>query len=82
LSLETTGFVHACQAHQLSSTLERFYGDLPREALRLLAIDPDRLAQAGVEVRWEPAPESGEPFPHLYGGLPLEAVLWSEVPGR
>jgi glutathione S-transferase len=82
LSLEAAGFVHACQAHQIASTLERFYGDLPKDALRLLAIDPDRLAQAGVEVRWEAAPESGEPFPHLYGGLPLEAVLWSEVPGR
>jgi glutathione S-transferase len=82
LSLETVGFVHASAAHQIGPTLRRFYGDLPAEALRLLALDPGRLASAGVEVRWEPAPESGELFPHLYAGLPLEAVLWSEVPGR
>lgn len=82
LSLETVGFVHASAAHQITPTLQRFYGDLPAEKLRLLALDPQRLAQAGVEVRWEPAPATGELFPHLYGGLPLEAVLWSEVPGR
>ena len=40
----------------------------------LLHIDPERLAAAGVPVRLEPAPESGELFPHLYGPLPLEAV--------
>jgi glutathione S-transferase len=26
----------------------------------------------------EPAPESGELFPHLYGALPLEAVLLAQ----
>jgi uncharacterized protein (DUF952 family) len=26
----------------------------------------------------EPAPQSGELFPHLYPYLPLEAVIWSE----
>ena len=74
--------MHASAAHQIGPTLERFYGDLPATELRLLALDPKRLAQAGVEVIWEPAPGSDELFPHLYGGLPLEAVLWAEVPGR
>ena len=78
LPLRQVGFVHASQSHQVKPTLERFYGDLPAGAVLLLAIDPARLAAAGVEVRLEPAPQSGELFPHLYDALPLEAVLWSE----
>ncbi len=78
LSLRQAGFVHASHAHQVEPTLERFYGDLPAGAVLLLAIDPQRLERAGVEVRLEPAPQSGELFPHLYPALPLQAVLWSE----
>jgi glutathione S-transferase len=78
LPLRQVGFVHASHAHQVEPTLERFYGNLPAGAVLLLAIDPQRLEMAGVEVRLEPAPESGELFPHLYPALPLKAVLWSE----
>ena len=78
LALEQVGFVHACQAHQLAATHQRFYADLPANAVRLLSLDPDRLAQLGVPIRYEPAAESGEMFPHLYGPLPLEAVLLAE----
>ena len=36
-------------------------------------------AGVGVEVREEAAPDSGELFPHLYGGpLPCEAVVAAE----
>ena len=78
LPLRQVGFVHASQAHQVRPTLHRFYADLPVGAVLLLAIDPARLEAAGVEVRLEPAPESGELFPHLYSSLPLQAVIWSE----
>jgi uncharacterized protein (DUF952 family) len=78
LALEQVGFVHACQAHQLAATHQRFYADLPASAVRLLSIDPERLARHGVPIRYEPAAESGELFPHLYGALPLEAVLLAE----
>jgi uncharacterized protein (DUF952 family) len=44
----------------------------------LLTLDPQRLAAAGLALRWEPAPGSGELFPHLYGALPVEAVLLAE----
>ena len=43
----------------------------------LLTIDPQRLAAAGLEVRFEQA-GGGEPFPHLYGPLPPGAVLRAE----
>lgn len=78
LALEQVGFVHACQAHQLAATHQRFYADLPAASVRLLSIDPDRLAQHGVPVRFEPAPDTGELFPHLYGALPVQAVLLAE----
>ena len=77
-SLEEVGFLHASYAHQIGATYARFYADLPAGAVRLLTLDPARLAAAGLAVLEEPAPESGELFPHLYGALPLEAVLREE----
>ncbi len=76
LALEQVGFIHASGADQLEGTWRRFYADAG--AAVLLHIDPQPLADAGVAVRWEPAPESGELFPHLYGPLPLEAVCLAE----
>jgi glutathione S-transferase len=75
-SLEQVGFIHASGADQVEATWQRFYADAGDVVL--LSIDPQRLAAAGVAVRLEPAPESGELFPHLYGALPLEAVLLAE----
>ena len=76
LSLEQVGFIHASTAGQLPATFQRFYADAA--AVLLLTIDPLRLTRAGVEVRWESAPQGGELFPHLYGPLPLEAVVMAE----
>jgi glutathione S-transferase len=77
-SLEAVGFVHLCYAHQLPATYGRFYADLPAGEVLLLSIDPERLAEAGLTVRPEAAPESSELFPHLYGPLPLAAVVLVE----
>lgn len=78
MDLEQVGFIHASYADQIAGTHARFYADLPARSLRLLTLDPARLAAAGVAVIAEPAPESGERFPHLYGALPIEAVLRDE----
>ena len=75
-SLEQVGFIHASYAHQLEGTHQRFYADV--SDLRLLVIDPTRLAAHGIAVRPEAAPGSGELFPHLYGPLPLDAVCLVE----
>jgi glutathione S-transferase len=77
-SLEEVGFIHLSAAHQVEATAQRFYGDLPPGEVILLTIDPQRLASAGLELRTEPAPGTGELFPHLYGALPLEAVLLAQ----
>ena len=76
-SLEEVGFIHLSSAHQVPATAIRFYADLPAAEVLLLTIDPQLLAAAGLEVRFELA-DGGEPFPHLYGPLPLEAVLRAE----
>jgi glutathione S-transferase len=77
-SLEEVGFIHLSAAHQVEATAQRFYGDLPPEEVIVLSIDPTRLSAAGVALRHEPAPGTGELFPHLYGALPLEAVLLTQ----
>jgi glutathione S-transferase len=75
-SLQEVGFLHASWSHQVEATWQRFYGDGPE--LRLLVIDPARLAAVGIPVHEEPAPGSGEGFPHIYGALPMEAVLLAQ----
>jgi len=72
--LNDVGFIHLSEAHQVPATATRFYNDCPSGAVTLLVLDRERL---GAEVRYEPAPDSGELFPHLYGALPLQAVVWS-----
>ncbi len=67
-SLAREGFIHLSTEAQWQKTAARFFAG--RTGLVLLAIDPER---AGAEVRFEPA--DGELFPHLYGPLPLAAVL-------
>lgn len=57
------GYVHLSTREQLMKTLEKHFAGQP--AVRLLAIDGDRLGEA---LRWEPARE-GALFPHLYGRL-------------
>jgi glutathione S-transferase len=77
LSIEQVGYLHASHGDQIAATFERFYADAG--PVRLLSIDPERLAAAGLEVKEEAAPDSGELFPHVYGGpLPCEAVVAAE----
>ncbi len=72
-SLQEVGFIHASGADQVEGTYGRFYADAGE--VLLLTIDPFRLT---APLRWEPAPDSGECFPHIHGPLPLEAVLAAE----
>ncbi len=73
-SLAEEGFIHCSTAAQVVTTAERFYSQ--RDDVLVLEIDPTRL---GVEVRHEDLVGAGEEFPHVYGPLPLAAVV-DEVP--
>jgi glutathione S-transferase len=76
LRLEQVGFLHASYAHQIEATHQHFFVDAG--PLKLLVLDPLQLEARGLPVRAEPAPGSGELFPHVYGALPVEAVLQVE----
>ena len=76
LGLEQAGFVHASHAHQVAGTFRRTYADAGK--VLLLTIDPQRLTEAGIEVREEAPPDGDELFPHIHGPIPLEAVLAAE----
>ena len=78
-SLETVGFVHLSAPEQVHLPAERLFPG--RRDLVLLVVDPGRLTDP---VRWEPGTPSdpeGMRFPHLYGPLPVAAVV-AVVPYR
>ncbi|MFV2039028.1 MAG: DUF952 domain-containing protein [Acidimicrobiales bacterium] len=72
-SLEVEGFIHFSTAEQVPGTSLRYYSDA--RDLLLVGVAVERL---GRELRWEDLVGTGE-FPHLYGPLPLRAVV-SVVP--
>ena len=65
------GFIHFSTAEQTPGTYEKYFSGMP--GLMLAAIDAGAL---GTALKWEPS-RGGALFPHLYGDLPLTAVLWS-----
>ncbi|MFA1546419.1 DUF952 domain-containing protein [Actinomadura chokoriensis] len=70
-TLDEEGFIHcSSDMAQVDGVLARFYGAVPREDLVLLLIDVPRL---DVPVRYEPV--GGDFFPHVYGPIPVSAVI-------
>lgn len=63
------GFIHLSSAAQVPGTLVKHFAGQPD--LLLVAIDAEAL---GAALRWEPS-ASGTLYPHLYGPLPIDAVL-------
>ncbi|HEU5073427.1 MAG TPA: DUF952 domain-containing protein [Polyangiaceae bacterium] len=64
------GYIHLSSKTQLAGTLERhFRGE---RGLVLLRVAPERLPKGAL--RWEAA-RDGQLFPHLYGSLPVSAVV-------
>lgn len=79
-SLATDGFIHASTDEQILPVANRFYRAIPN--LILLKIDSSLLSAV---LRWEaPAHPDGKQtseeesdtlFPHIYGGIDLDAVI-------
>ena len=64
------GFIHFSTLAQLAETLALHYRAQP--GLVLLSVRTAELDP--VKLRWEPA-RNGALFPHLYGALPVSAVV-------
>lgn len=67
------GYIHLSSPAQVAGTLARHFAGAA--ALVLLRID---AAALGERLRWE-ASSGGRLYPHLYGTLPLSAVI-AETP--
>ena len=63
-------FVHCSDRGVVHVTAGKFFHG--QGGLLLLVIDPKLL---GVPVRWEPVADSPLWFPHVYGPIPVEAVV-------
>jgi uncharacterized protein (DUF952 family) len=66
------GFIHFSDSHQVRATAEHYFGG--QDGLVLVAADAARLGEA---LKWEPS-RGGEDFPHLYGDLPMGAIVWTK----
>jgi uncharacterized protein (DUF952 family) len=66
------GFIHFSTAAQVRETAARHFAGAAD--LMLIAVE---AAALGGAVRWEVS-RGGDLFPHLYGPLPLAAVLWAK----
>lgn len=69
-SLGTEGFVHCCEHHQLTAVAKKWFAG--QVDLVVVEIDPERL---DVPVVWEDSYGAGQPFPHVYGTIPMSAVV-------
>lgn len=69
-TLDDVGFIHCSYVHQVATVANAIYRG--ERDLVLLEIDPTRLASP---LKPEPATPGGEPFPHIYGPLNLDAVI-------
>jgi uncharacterized protein (DUF952 family) len=68
------GYIHLSSAAQLQGTIDKHFAG--QHDLWLAAVDLDALSGS---VKWEES-RGGQLFPHLYGALPLDAVIaYSEL---
>lgn len=87
-TLDEVGFIHCSLRHQLPQVARMLYSDCDPADLVVLVIDSERVT---APLRYEP-PEPGvtcaddkdagagavEEFPHIYGPLPVSAVVAEE----
>ena len=69
----TDGFIHLSSAEQVKETARIYFSG--REDLMLVIIDSSSLEES---LRWEES-RAGALFPHVYGVIPMAAVLAAEM---
>ena len=73
VTIAQEGYMHASFESQVAGTLGRFYSDAPSACV--LVIDTHLVAAAGLKVVVEQLGRAPEPFPHVYGNLPVNAIV-------
>jgi uncharacterized protein (DUF952 family) len=69
-------FLHCCTEAQLGFVLARHFAG--RSGLLVLRFDP---AMVEGRILWEQSEPDQDPFPHLYGALPLRVTVATAAPG-
>ena len=69
-SLDSQGFIHMSKEDQVLRVANSIFKG--EEDLLLLYVDYEKVND---DVKWEGEQEYGEDFPHLYGPLPVGAVM-------
>lgn len=69
-SLESQGFIHCSDLHTVLRVAN--FNWKGRQDLILLVIDSSKVKS---EIKFEPDPQSGILYPHIYGPLNLNAVI-------
>jgi uncharacterized protein (DUF952 family) len=72
--LAAEGFIHFSERHQVTGVAQRYYRN--KSGLILLLVDEARL-DPDTECRRENTTGGPELFPHVYGRVPLAAVVRS-----
>lgn len=73
-TLQQQGYIHASTASQVDGVARAFYAEV-EAPLVLLELDVRVLEAAGSPVRWEAVPGAPDPYPHVYGPVPVAAVV-------
>jgi uncharacterized protein (DUF952 family) len=68
---ERDGFIHFSSAAQVAETAAKHFAGATGQML--VAVDASKLGEA---LKWERS-RGDDLFPHLYGALSLDAVLWA-----
>ncbi len=67
---ERDGFIHFSTWEQVAKTREKHFKG--QTDLLLIAVDEEKIKE---DIKYEPS-RGGDLFPHLYGQLKLDAVIW------
>ncbi len=70
VSLAEEGYIHCSFPEQVVATADRYYAG--RDDVVVLVVDTSHL---DAEVRTEDLGGTGVEFPHIYGPIPLDAVV-------
>nr|WP_255480698.1 DUF952 domain-containing protein [Quadrisphaera sp. RL12-1S] len=73
--LDDVGFVHASTASQLPAVVAALYDGEDLADHVLLVVDVAACEAAGSPVRWEQASAGQPSYPHVYGPVPVDAVV-------